>query len=110
MENYDRVEKSSDVTCYYLNGKFHRIDGPAREYKDGSKIWYKNGKRHRIGGPAEEYSNGDKWWWQNGELYRIDGPAIEFPNGRKSWYYEGKKINCTSQEEFKRYLKLKIFW
>jgi hypothetical protein len=43
-------------------------------------------------------------------LHRIDGPAIDEPYGRKEWYYEGTKINCASQEEFERWIKLKVFW
>ena len=87
MENYNRVEKYEYVTFYYLNNKFHRIDGP-----------------------AIEYSNGDKWWLQNGLWHRIDGPAIEYADGDKWWYYEDEKIECNSQEEFERIIKLKLFW
>ena len=29
---------------WYLNGKWHREDGPAREWVDGSKEWYLHGK------------------------------------------------------------------
>ena len=29
---------------WYLNGKYHREDGPAVESADGSKEWYLNGK------------------------------------------------------------------
>ena len=29
---------------WYLNGKLHREDGPAREWANGSKYWYLNGK------------------------------------------------------------------
>ena len=59
MENYNRIEKDKDGTYYYLNGKYHRLDGPAKKHP-----------------------NGDKEWWQNGKLSRIDGPAIEYANGR----------------------------
>ena len=27
------------------NGQYHRTDGPAVEFADGSKVWYINGKR-----------------------------------------------------------------
>ena len=87
MENYNRVEEDFLGTYYYLDDKFHRIDGPAVEYYDG-----------------------DKEWWQNGKLHRLDGPAIENSNGEKYWYYEDQKIDCNSQEEFERYIKLKLFW
>ena len=29
---------------WYLNGKLHRTDGPAIEYRNGTKCWYLNGK------------------------------------------------------------------
>lgn len=32
------------VIRHLRNGKFHRTDGPAIEYADGTKYWYLNGK------------------------------------------------------------------
>ncbi len=74
---------------HYLNGKFHRIDGPAVEYNDGHQEWYEHGKHHRLDGPAVIYTN-----YSNREI----------------WYYQGKQINCSSQEEFEKLLKFKAFW
>jgi len=53
---------------------------------------------------------GDKYWSLNGQFHREDGPAIEYINGNKRWFYHGEEINCSSQEEFKRLLKLKVLW
>ena len=54
------------IVKYTLNGKFHRINGPAIERPDGAKLWYKNGERHRKDGPAFKYPNGtEKWFIQN---------------------------------------------
>ena len=39
------VEYNGD-TRWYLNGKLHRVDGPAVEHADGSKEWYLNGKKY----------------------------------------------------------------
>lgn len=75
-----------------LNGKFHRIDGPAIERFDGTKFWYQNGKLHREDGPAVENINGAKYWYQNGNYHREDGPAIECADGAKAWYINGKKL------------------
>ena len=33
----------------------------------GTKFWYLNGQYHREDGPAIEYANGDKSWWLNGK-------------------------------------------
>jgi len=82
---------------WYLNGKFHREDGPAFEYANGDKIWYMNGVRHREDGPAFEYANGDKIWYFNGKLHREDGPAVEYSDGSKEWYLNGKGL---TEEEF----------
>lgn len=35
----------------------------------GTKRWYLNGKCHRVNGPAVEYPNGDKSWYLNGIRY-----------------------------------------
>jgi hypothetical protein len=39
------------------------------EYHNGNKIWYLNGLYHRVDGPAIEHSNGDKFWYLNGVEY-----------------------------------------
>ncbi len=74
---------------WYLNNKFHREDGPAREWIDGNKEWYLNGKLHCTDGPARELSNGTKEWYLNGKLHRTDGPAIVWWNGTKEWWLNG---------------------
>ena len=52
---------------WFLNGKFHREDGPAVEYAGGRKVWYLHGNRHREDGPAREWAHGHKEWWLNNE-------------------------------------------
>lgn len=42
--------------------------------------------------------------------HRLDGPAVEFSSGCNIWYVNGERINCSTQEEFERILKLKTFW
>jgi hypothetical protein len=37
------------------------------EYPGGSKTWWLNGKYHREDGPAVEYPHGRKSWFLNGE-------------------------------------------
>jgi hypothetical protein len=88
---------------WYLNGKFHREDGPAIEYPDGGRCWYFNGKLHRIGGPAWEWPNGEKWWLLNDKVHREDGPAVECADGRREWYLNGEKF---SFEDYIQELKL----
>ena len=77
---------------------------------DGAKYWHKMNKLHREDGPAIEDSDGNKEWWVNGVLHRIDGPAIIYSEGYKEWHFRGLKIDCSTQEEFERLIKLKAFW
>ncbi len=53
---------------------------------------------------------GNIFWFCNDKLHREDGPAVEFQDGSKSWHLHGERIDCCSQEEFKRLLKVKAFW
>lgn len=76
----------------------------------GTKRWYKDNIRHRLNGPAYHFSSGHKVWYQNDQLHRSDGHAIEYYNGCKVWYYQNQRIECDSQEEFERIIKLKILW
>lgn len=68
---------------YRLNGKLHRVDGPAVEYPDGRKRWYQDDKLHRLDGPAIEYPYGTKEWWL----------------GTKEWWLDGKQL---SEKEFRK--------
>ena len=77
---------------WYLDGKFHREDGPAIEWADGYKAWYRDGKFHREDGPAIIHADGTKQWYRNDKLHREDGPAIEWADGDKEWYRDGKKL------------------
>jgi hypothetical protein len=76
----------------------------------GIMRWFSNGILHRIEGPAVIYPDGEQSWYINGKLHREDGPAMMFNNDRSYWYYHGNEIDCSSQEEFERLLKLKAFW
>jgi hypothetical protein len=73
----------------------------------GNKWWYLNGVFHREDGPSFECYNGDKIWHLNGKIHREDGPAMEYSNGNKEWFLNDKQV---SQKEFKRLLRLKGFW
>ena len=56
---------------WFLNGKLHRVDGPAVECVNGTKQWFLNGKYHRVDGPAIEWADGLKWWYLNGKRHRV---------------------------------------
>ena len=62
---YPNGQKKSEI--WYLNGKWHREDGPAYQF------WYENGNK--------KYEE----WWLNNKFHREDGPA------RQGWYENGQK-------------------
>ena len=43
------------------------IEYTVKVWADGSKFWYLNGEYHREDGPAIEWADGDKFWWLNDE-------------------------------------------
>jgi hypothetical protein len=70
-------------------GKFHRVDGPAKIYEDGTLEWYIHGLLHREDGPAVIFPDGAEQWYKNGKLHREDGPAVIWKNKSESWYLKG---------------------
>lgn len=83
------AEFLSGTKCWYKEGRFHRIDGPAVEHVNGTISWFVEGKLHRENNPAMEYADGSKYWYKEGYLHRLDGPAVELADGTKSWWIEG---------------------
>ena len=57
--------------------------------------WYKNGKLHRINGPAIEYKNGCKKWYRNGILYKECGPDIVYNRIKKKWFINKKIMDYS---------------
>jgi hypothetical protein len=84
-------------------GKYHREDGPAREWPaQGAKAWYRNGKLHREEGPAMARQRPTvdkpplgKSWYRKGKRHREEGPAVEYADGRKEWYRHGKELTAA---------------
>jgi hypothetical protein len=66
------VDSAGDKIWRLPCGRFHREDGPAVEYDDGTKFWYLNDKLHRTDGPAIEYADGASEWWLYGERLSFD--------------------------------------
>ena len=104
VKNGRYVDKYGTVSCY-KNGQRHREDGPAVEWKDGTKEWWLNGQRHREGGPAVEWSDGSKYWYKDGKRHREDGPAIEWAHGDKTWWLNDIQ---KTEEEFNQWLEKKL--
>jgi len=74
------------------DGKYHRLDGPAKIWRDGAQHWFQNGIHHREGGPAIISKNGGQFWYKNGKLHREDGPAIIWSGGAKYYYLNDKEF------------------
>ena len=67
------------------------IEYQVKVYEDNTS-WYLNGKRHRVGGPAMEWVDGSNMWYLNGKMHRVDGPAVEMANGSKEWCLNGVRV------------------
>ncbi len=85
--------------------RFNWIDfeddpGVSRALLETAEKWAKDGKFHRLDGPAVIYSNGSKEWWQNGRLHRKDGPAVEIAEGF-CITYAGREQNEQKWKDWK---------
>jgi len=100
--------KETELGKFYYKDKkmtiLHREDGPAAEYSYGVQEYWLNGKLHRENGPARKLLNSEyKEYWLNGERHNKNGPAIEFGGGFiKVWYLNGEEY---SEEEFNEKMK-----
>ena len=64
----------------------------------GTRRYYNSADQlHRTNGPAVEWRNGTKSWYQYGLRHRTDGPAIEYLDGTKVWYINGVRL---AEDEF----------
>jgi len=99
QEQYIHIDEYGNKRYYKDRAMniFHRLDGPAIEYADGSIEWRVNGNLHRLDGPAVEYADGYKEWCIDGKRHRLDGPAVEYGDGSKVWYVDDKRL---SEEQF----------
>lgn len=93
------VEYTDGSKEWCVDGKQHRLDGPAIEYTNGLRYWYVNGKQHRLDGPAVKYTDGSRYWYVNDKQHRLDGPAVECGD-EKFWFIDGKKLPTKEVEEW----------
>jgi hypothetical protein len=97
MKNYAKKELGLDGCVYYYNSEdgYHRLDGPAKEYSNGTKAWFINDKCHRLDGPAIVWENGSKGWWFYGRCY------FKTRHNRLVLFFmlEPDKININLMEE-----------
>jgi hypothetical protein len=67
MKTYQVTVGENGDKRWYLNGKFHREDGPAIEYADGTKYWFINDQ------PLTEAEFNTRTKSCNGKVVEIDG-------------------------------------
>jgi hypothetical protein len=60
---------------HIVDGKYHRIDGPAVRHLNGYVSWFFEDEYHREGGPAMSWGD-TKIFANHGYLHNIDGPAV----------------------------------
>ena len=78
---------------YYKDDLFHREDGPAVIFIDGTVEYYIKDKLHREDGPAVIYPTGVIEYYIEDMKHREDGPAVIYPNGSLDYYIEGKLVD-----------------
>lgn len=58
---------AEDAVVWFIEGNVHReADQPAVLHKSGTREWHVNGKCHRVNGPAIVHFNGDVEYWLDG--------------------------------------------
>jgi hypothetical protein len=72
MDNEPTIEIANNGTKrWILNGKLHRVDGPATEYADGEKAWYLNGL----------YCSFDRWLTANKYISEEEKLMLKLTHG-----------------------------
>jgi len=89
-DDYPTIEPDGEKIWYNSEGKFHRLDGPARIFPNGRKEYWVDGKMHRDDGPAIIYADGSEFYCKNGKLHREDGPAVMDEDGYRAYYQDDK--------------------
>jgi len=92
LKNYTKVEENHHGTKRYYNDKeqLHRLDGPAVEFKDGTKYWYINGNNHRNIDPSNQWQYRIKYWCFKDKAHRIGGPCS---SAFSWWFIHGKEYS-----------------
>jgi hypothetical protein len=87
---------------------------PQYEVRNGIQMWRVGLYFHRMDGAAVIWPEGSYSWYQYGVRHREDGPAIDWMNEAESrikeWYYRGNRILVKDQREYQQLMKMKVFW
>lgn len=88
---------------WFRGSKLHRdeTEGPAVITHE-HVAYYRNGKLHRTNAPAIEYKNGLKMWMRSGYLNREDGPAVIRPDGTEEYYINDRQVSKEEHAQITR--------
>lgn len=103
-----RIYKCDSCNGWHLTSKIEKK--MTKTWREGTATYHKTGDSLHI-----VYDSGIESYWVDNIRHREDGYAYFAPayNGYdeiKRWYYQGEKINCETQEQFERLIKMKVFW
>ena len=65
----------------------------------GNEVYFLNGKYHREDGPAFIDKHGKREWLINDNMHRVDGPAVQRADGTVEWYYNNKRYGFEDYVE-----------
>jgi len=68
-------EAVRDRQMWYLNGRLHRVDGPAVFDGDYYQLWYLNDRLHREDGPAVIDTKFQQYWLNGEQVTEADLPS-----------------------------------
>lgn len=97
---WKRVKTSGEIVWYKDKDlkTIGRLDGPAIENTNGYQAYVVDGKFHRLGGPAQIWDENNYNYFEDDKLHRLDGPACVRSNPNANQYFiKGK---CFSKEQF----------
>jgi hypothetical protein len=93
-----KIDKNGFAKRWFnKQGQFHRRDGPAVEYKSGTKGYYVNNKLHRLDGPAVEFASGTKEWWIDDKKYSYEDwkKELEHRKNLDTIYGKGEEVDLN---------------
>lgn len=99
---------------HIVNGKYHRVDGPAVKHINGYESWFFEDEYHRDGGPAL-YWGDVKIYANHGYLHNIDGPAVfaKYHGLHRQHFLYGYRVTKEEHEilveDFRNHLNEVVF-
>lgn len=73
-------------------GKVPKVPNGRHILPGNGEIWIVDGKKHRIVGPAEKRGDGYEAYFCRGLRHRTNGPAVTYPDGTQEFWERGKFI------------------